>query len=161
MNELDDSLRFVAALGCGLMAGVFFAFSTLVMKALGRLPTEDGIAAMQAINVGALKSWFLPVFMGTALLCLLVLVGSFGQWGMTSTYWSMAGAALYLGGTFLVTVIFNVPLNDALAGLTSSAPERTTFWANYQASWNFWNYVRTMSSLAGLGFLMMGFWRWT
>jgi uncharacterized membrane protein len=52
-----DGLLFVltlfAALGCGLVAGVFFAFSTFVMKALARLPAEQGIAAMQAINAAA------------------------------------------------------------------------------------------------------------
>ena len=34
----------MAALGCGLMAGVFFAFSTFVMKALSRIPQGEGIA---------------------------------------------------------------------------------------------------------------------
>jgi uncharacterized membrane protein len=36
-------LILAAALGCGLMAGVFFAFSTFVMKALARLPVERGL----------------------------------------------------------------------------------------------------------------------
>jgi uncharacterized membrane protein len=38
------------ALGCGLVAGVFFAFSSFVMPALKRLPPAQGIAAMQSIN---------------------------------------------------------------------------------------------------------------
>jgi len=41
----------IAALGCGLMAGLFFAFSVSVMKSLARLPSAAGIAAMQFINV--------------------------------------------------------------------------------------------------------------
>jgi uncharacterized membrane protein len=40
----------VAAIGCGLMAGLFFVFSVCVMRALGRLPAETAIATMQAIN---------------------------------------------------------------------------------------------------------------
>jgi uncharacterized membrane protein len=44
-------LTVVAALGCGLNAGVFFAFSSFVMAALRRLPPAQGIAAMQSINV--------------------------------------------------------------------------------------------------------------
>ena len=52
-----DGLLFVltlfAALGCAMMAGVFFAFSSFVMPALRRLPATQGIAAMQAINVAA------------------------------------------------------------------------------------------------------------
>ena len=46
-------LSLFAALGCAMMSGVFFAFSTFVMKALARLPAEQGVAAMQAINVAA------------------------------------------------------------------------------------------------------------
>ena len=51
-----------SALGSALVAGIFFAFSTFVMKALGRLQPEQGIAAMQAINVTVLNPWFFTVF---------------------------------------------------------------------------------------------------
>ncbi len=37
----------VAALGCGLVAEAFFAFSAFVMKILARLLPSEGIAAMQ------------------------------------------------------------------------------------------------------------------
>jgi uncharacterized membrane protein len=37
----------LAAVGSGLMAGLLFAFSNFVMKALTRLPPEQGMAAMQ------------------------------------------------------------------------------------------------------------------
>ena len=39
-------MTFGSALGCGLIAGVFFAFSSFVMKALARLPPVQGIAAI-------------------------------------------------------------------------------------------------------------------
>jgi len=61
-----------AALGSGLIAGVFFAFSTFVMPALARLAPAQGVAAMQAINVAVLNRWFLGVFVGTAAACLLL-----------------------------------------------------------------------------------------
>lgn len=55
-----DRLLFVftlfAALGCALIAGVFFAFSAFVMKALGRLTPAGGITAMQSINVAVLNA---------------------------------------------------------------------------------------------------------
>ena len=41
------------AVACGLMGGIFFAFSTFVMKALRALPPNRGIEAMQAINITA------------------------------------------------------------------------------------------------------------
>ena len=37
-------LIFAAAIGSGLVAGIFFAFSSFVMAALGRLPSDHGIA---------------------------------------------------------------------------------------------------------------------
>ncbi len=52
-----------ALLGCGLMAGLFFAFSVCVMKALAQLPPEKGIAAMQSINVTILNPVFFVVFL--------------------------------------------------------------------------------------------------
>ncbi len=53
MKELMDILIFAAVLGSGLVAGIFFAFSSFVMRALGQLRENQGIAAMKAINVTA------------------------------------------------------------------------------------------------------------
>lgn len=63
-------LKLISALGSGLMAGVFFAFSTSVMKALDQLPPNESIAAMQSINVAIINPLFLSVFLGTAVGCL-------------------------------------------------------------------------------------------
>lgn len=61
MKEINmlDLATFLSALGCGLIAGFFFAFSAVVMKALGKLPPAQGIAAMQSINVVVINPWFL------------------------------------------------------------------------------------------------------
>jgi uncharacterized membrane protein len=53
----DRLVALATALGCGLIAGVFFAFSTFVMKALGSLLPAQGIAAMQSINLAVLNPW--------------------------------------------------------------------------------------------------------
>jgi uncharacterized membrane protein len=66
-------LTLAAALGCALVGGIFFAFSNFVMKALFRIPTQSGIAAMQAINVTVLNPLFFALFFGTAALCALLL----------------------------------------------------------------------------------------
>lgn len=50
MTGLAYAVTLIAALGCGLVAGVFFAFSSFVMPALKRLPPAQGISAMQSIN---------------------------------------------------------------------------------------------------------------
>ena len=62
MNSPIYLLTFVAAVGSGVVAGIFFAFSNFVMKALARVPPAQGIAAMQSINVVVLNRWFFAVF---------------------------------------------------------------------------------------------------
>ena len=64
----------VAAVGAGCNGGVLFAFSAFVMPALQRLPTAQGVAAMQSINVTAVRPPFMLVFGGTALVCLALIV---------------------------------------------------------------------------------------
>ena len=65
LDDLNVVLTVAAALGCGIVAGVFFAFSSFVMAALARLPAGQGIAAMQSINVTVLNRGFLSLFVGT------------------------------------------------------------------------------------------------
>ena len=138
------------------MAGVFFAFSTFVMKALARLPPNEGIAAMQSINVAAVNSWFLAAFLGTSAACLLVLIAAIIQWTDPSTAFLLPGALTYLVGCFLVTIVFNVPMNDALTALAPDAPDRAARWAGYLAEWTTWNHIRTAAALAASALLIIG-----
>jgi len=148
VDNLLFALTLFAALGCGLMAGVFFAFSAFVMKALGRLPTAQGIAAMQSINVAVINPWFMAVFLGTAAACMLLVVFGLVGWDRPGTVYRLVGSLLYLGGTFLVTIVFNVPRNDTLAAVEPASAESATLWARYLASWTAWNHVRTVAALA-------------
>lgn len=142
------ALTFLAALGCGLVAGIFFAFSAFVMKALSRLPPGQGIAAMQSINVAVLNPWFMAAFMGTAVACVLALIASLLRWHEPGAAYLFAGSTLYLVGCLLVTVVFNVPRNEALALVVPATPDGASLWAGYVSSWTAWNHVRTAASLA-------------
>ena len=145
---MTSGLLWFSAIGCALMAGVYFAFSTFIMTALGRLDQAAGIAAMNAINVDIVRSLFMPLFLGTTMAgAALVVMGAlrFGESGAVSM---IAGGGLYVGGMFVVTVVFNVPLNDALAAVQPSAPEAGVVWATYLKDWVFWNHVRTVASVA-------------
>ena len=51
MNSVTTVTAILALLGSGIVGGVFYAFSSFVMKALARVPSEEGIAAMQSTNV--------------------------------------------------------------------------------------------------------------
>jgi uncharacterized membrane protein len=149
---ITDGLLFTAtlvgALGCGLMAGLFFAFSLAVMRALARLPSAAGIAAMQAINVAIINPVFLATFFGTAAACVLVMIASLLRWHNPGAVYLLIGGALYLVGTLWVTVAFNVPKNNALASVAPAGPDGATLWSNYLSSWTAWNHVRAAAALA-------------
>jgi uncharacterized membrane protein len=91
-------------LGCGLMGGVFFAFSAFVMNALANLATAQGIAAMQSINRSAIRPTFMIALFGTALTCAAVGVRSVIAWGQPGAAWALAGATLYLAGSSRRTI---------------------------------------------------------
>ncbi len=116
-------LAFVAALGSSLVAGIFFAFSNFVMKALARVPPAQGIAAMQSINVVVLNRWFFALFFGTAVSCLALAITSFVRWQKPDAGYLLVGGLPYLIGTILVTIACNVPLNDALAAVDPSSAD--------------------------------------
>jgi len=141
-------LTFVAALGCGLMAGVFFAFSAFVMKALARLPAPAGIAAMQSINVVAITPLFMSALFGTAAACVLLIVGAVVWWSRPTAAYLLAGGLLYLTGTILVTIVCNVPRNNALAAVDPSSPEGAALWVGYVNGWTAWNHARAGAALA-------------
>jgi uncharacterized membrane protein len=150
VTPLTVVLSLAGTLGCGLVAGVFFAFSTFVMRALERRPAPEAIAVMQSINVAVLNPWFLVVFVGTALVCAGASAAAIARW-QSGSGWILAGGALYLLGCFLVTMRCNVPRNEALAALDATAPSAATAWSTYVRDWTFWNHVRTVCSLAASG----------
>jgi uncharacterized membrane protein len=159
MREIStlDLVTLLSALGCGLNAGVFFAFSTFVMKALGNLPPAQGIAAMQSINGAVINPWFLTPFLGTAAVCVFVTMASLAQWQDPRVVYWLAGSVLYFVGTFLVTMLFNVPRNNALAVVVPSSPESGKLWVSYLSTWTVWNHVRTIAALAAATSFVIAF----
>jgi uncharacterized membrane protein len=140
-------LVFAAAIGSGLVAGIFFAFSSFVMAALGRLPAEQGVAAMQSINITVINPGFILAFFGTALICLALIAGWALGWTSPVGTPVLAASLLYLAGCIGVTMACNVPLNDALAAVQPATPEAAKLWSRYLTDWTFWNHVRTAAPL--------------
>ncbi|MEU1052334.1 anthrone oxygenase family protein [Streptomyces sp. NPDC005876] len=139
-------LTVLGVLGTGLVAGVFCGFSAFVMRGLAALPPAQGVAAMKAINVAAVTPAFMALFVGSAVLCGVIAVVTFVLWPDEGTGELLLGSALYLVGSFGVTVIANVPRNDALARLDPGTSEATAYWPAYVREWTAWNHVRTAAS---------------
>jgi uncharacterized membrane protein len=143
------------ALGCGLSAGVFFAFSAFVMPALGRLPSGQGIAAMQSINKLAVTPAFMTALFGSGLACAGLAVWSVVAWSERPAPWLLAGGVLYLVGAIVVTIAANVPLNDALAATRPDGAGAADRWSGYLRRWTAWNHLRAAAALAATGLLIV------
>jgi uncharacterized membrane protein len=148
MNGLLFALTLFAALGCGVVAGVFFAFSAFVMRAFARLPAQQGIAAMQAINVAAITPAFMVALFGTALACGALIVSSLLVWGEPFAAYLLSGGALYLVGTIVPTGVYHVPRNDALAKIEPRGAGAEDHWSRYLRGWTAGNHVRFAAALA-------------
>lgn len=156
MSSPVTVITVVTALSCGLVAGVFFAFSNFVMEALGRLPDREGIAAMQAINVTVLNPRFMTALFGTVLPCAGLAVWAIASLGDSGAPWVLAGSILYVAGCVGLTVVANVPLNEELKRQDADGPGADEVWRRYLRRWTAWNTVRTLASLAAAGLLIAG-----
>jgi uncharacterized membrane protein len=153
MNSFLFVLTLLAALGCAMMAGVFLAFSAFVMKALARLPAQQGIGAMQAINVAAVTFAFMAALFGTAAACLGLLVWAVISWGEPPATLVFSAGVLYLVGAIGVTMARNVPLNNRLAKLHPQSTNAAGYWDEYVTKWTGWNHVRTVAALVAAALL--------
>jgi uncharacterized membrane protein len=142
VTGVRDVVLLVTALGATVVAGAFAVFSLMVMPALAALSDSGGIAAMQSVNRTAVRPVFMTLLFGTALLCLVA-----GGWELAGGRRPavLIGVGLYLVGVIGVTVLANVPLNDALARVDGTA---VTQWTDYVRQWTAWNTVRALASLA-------------
>ncbi|GIP30884.1 MAG: anthrone oxygenase family protein [Paenibacillus sp.] len=158
IEKLTPILIFIAVLGSGLIAGLFFAFSAFVMKGLYRLSPQQGISAMQSINNAVLNRLFFTLFMGTSLVCIILVIISILNWQDPNAIYIFTGSLLYLLGSLLVTAVCNVPLNDTLANVIATDPESFGQWKDYYSKWTAWNHVRTISSLISLALFVFVLW---
>jgi uncharacterized membrane protein len=149
-------LTLLSALGSGIMAGLFFAFSAFIMQAFGKRPAPVGIAAMQSINETILKPVFFLVFFGTALVSLVLAVLALIGWSDVGSGWRLAGALLYLIGAIGVTMQWNVPLNNQLAKAAPDSTEGATLWTHYLKVWTQWNHLRTIGCIGASGSFILG-----
>ncbi|MBS0468224.1 MAG: DUF1772 domain-containing protein [Proteobacteria bacterium] len=145
MDYALSALAFVAAIGSAIIGGVFYGFSSFVMRALRRIAPRQGVAAMNSINVVVITPSFMLPFVGTALLCLVLAGGSWFWWAEVSGKLVLAAALLYLFGSFGLTMVLNQPMNLRLAALEPD--QALAYWPEYVRTWTAWNHVRTAASL--------------
>jgi len=154
MTGLIEFIIVVSISGTGLVTGLLFAFSNFVMRALAELPSDKGMFAMQRINEMIINPVFLLLFLGTPVLCSVIAVYSVLKMSQPGSLLLLVGSLAYLIGPFVITVRFNVPLNNLLAHADVSDCDE--IWPMYQLKWQRWNHVRTYIGVASVVFMAMG-----
>ncbi len=145
-----EVLVWAAAVGSGLMAGVYAAFSGFIMRSFAGLPPADAVAAMNAINTTIVRSAFMPLFFGSTLVSVLLIIAGLLNWLEPWSLHALGAGTTYLTGMFLVTVFANVPLNNALAAAGNDDAGAHQAWQAYQTRWTRWNTVRAVASTLSL-----------
>lgn len=147
----------VAILSYALVAGVFLAFSDFIMRSLALTGGVGGVEAMQVINREVFRWIFMTLFLGMAAMSLVI--GGYAWVGLSgpASVLILSAALVYLIGCFGVTVAFNVPMNQALAGMELSSGSTQDYWLQtYVPRWTFWNSVRTGAAALSAALLLFG-----
>lgn len=150
MSLAVEVLVWAAAIGSGLMAGIYAAFSGFIMRSFASLPPADAVAAMNAINTTILRSPFMPLFFGSTLVSALLMIAGALNWQEPWSLHALGAGTTYVAGMFLVTVFANVPLNNSLASAADDDAGAREAWQAYQTRWTRWNTVRAVSSTLSL-----------
>jgi len=146
-SSIITALLWTAALSSGLIAGVYFAFSGFIMQAFRKIDTTQFIAAMNAINETILRSLFMPLFFGSSLISVLLIIVAIANWDEAGSELTLIAGAIYFVGMFVCTVLFNVPLNNTLAKIDPDSVDAHHVCSRYLKTWTKWNHLRTVSSL--------------
>ena len=156
-----ELLVLLAALLCGLVAGLLFAFAVVVMPGLRSLDDAGFIRGFQAIDgvIQRGQALFMLMWVGSALAALGA--GAMGAWGLEGVDLMLVIAAMlaYLLGVQVPTIVVNVPLNNRLQRLDVATLEEAALRQAREAvepSWNRWNAIRTgCATLATFLFLLV------
>ena len=138
-----------------LVAGVFLTFSDFVMRSLAATQPAGGIEAMQLINRKVFRTLFMVLLIGMAVVSPIMAAFAIWQEGGPAVAWIIAAAVTYVIGSFGVTVVFNVPMNERLDRMAHDSAVAAAYWHRYVPAWSFWNTVRTLASAAAAVFMLM------
>jgi uncharacterized membrane protein len=141
-------LAWLLVICSSLMAGIYLTFSLVIMRSLAQLPREAGIGAMNAINRHIVKTAFMPLFFGSTVLALLMLLTGLWYFDAPGAHHAIISGGLYVAGMFLVTAFGNVPLNNQLDKISGHEPEAESIWQHYLSRWTALNSLRAAACLA-------------
>lgn len=152
-------LTSLAALFSAAAGGMMYVFSTFVMRGLDRTGPIDAITAMRGMNAEAnANPAFLLGYFGATILALVVGVMTVVKLTQPGSWLVLVGAVFVILGA-VITMVFNVPLNNHLDTVNPdglSVADAAREWQAYFSTWTAWNHARTVTSFVGAVVLLAG-----
>lgn len=152
-------LTVIAAIANAAAAGMMYVFSTFVMRGLDGVGPVQAITAMRGINTVANASRaFLLAYFGAAVLAAALGVVAAFQLHQPGSWYSLIGGVLGVLAA-VITMAFNVPLNNHLDGVDPaglSVADAAREWQAYLSTWTVWNHVRTATAFAAAALMLIG-----
>jgi len=149
--NFTNIILIAAATTTALQAGLFYAWSCSVMLGFARLSDKEFVSAMQKTNQAIQNPVFFASFFGAPIFLVVTTVLHYSQ---SNRFWLLLSATIiFLVGTFGVTIIGNVPLNNRLDQFDSesaSYAEISLQRVNFERRWNNLNTIRTVASVTSL-----------
>lgn len=147
---------YIAILLTGLSAGLFYAWQVSVIPGTKLVKDSTYIETMQKINRAIINPPFMLTFLGSLL---IQTISVFLYWNTGVSLWFiLAGTLMYGAGTVMVTVLGNVPLNDALDELylnDLSKEKISKERQEYEIPWNRLHLIRTGFSVFSFMLLLV------
>ncbi len=156
MTNLLPLSAFASLLLSGAIFGFFYAWVCSTMWGLDAAPPRVAVEAMQAMNASVRNAVFAPAFFATPLVLAITAGLAFAAQNRIAAISFAAAALVYLFGGLILTMMVNVPMNEALAlEAPATDAEAAEIWAAYSPRWQLFNQLRTIAS--GLALLLTGY----
>ncbi|QFT77420.1 DUF1772 domain-containing protein [Erythrobacter sp. THAF29] len=139
------------ALWSAIVGGNFSAFSEFIMSALKKTEPAGGIEAMQNINRDVIKTQFVAGILSIATFSAIFAVYSLFVFEGAALVTLILASLVFLASVFLVTMLGNVPMNDALARLDHDSLDARIYWEKYIRTWTLLNHARSFGSILTSG----------
>jgi len=142
-----------------ITTGILYGYACSVNPGLRKLSDAEYLHAMQEINRAILNPWFFACFVGPLLTYLATCFIMYQSHGVNETFLlTCSSALLYFFGVFIITIVKNVPLNDALDQIhvaESSVELLHNHRRMFEVPWNLFHLVRTTTGVVALIILLL------
>ena len=156
--SLNSIVLIITVVLTGLSAGLCFTWGNAITPGIAKLSNLQYLSAFQAMNRSIINPTFIVVFFGPIIIQIWSAIQASGQ--SNQQFWLIAvAAAIYFVGLILVTIFGNVPLNELLEATqldTASTNQLKTLRTQFEARWNLYHTIRTLSTLIAFILLTIG-----